>query len=208
MAAQAVGEPFSGYGSFGSRDDGGGSFTGGGGVLLLACLNASTYNAGSKIDKRRHSGGILSDIGAMIDHARLAIDVLCKAWGTNRSAEIALPVPAAPAPRPMTIEQAIPGFWRSLLTAQQGELARLIPGKTETHVKALSDAYHAERRDPSKLVRADLAQGWTRYIQGQDGEVRRNAEAAIGSWLVSGSAVGYLPAPVTSAGKADTFRRQ
>jgi hypothetical protein len=208
VAEQAVGEAFRGYGTFGSRDDGGGSFTGGGGVELLRCLNASTYTAAGTNTNRRHMGAILADVDKMIVAARKAIDVLCNAWGTNRSAEIALPVPAAPAPRPMTIEQAIPGFWRSLLTAQQGELARLIPGKTETHVKALSDAYHAERRDPSKLVRADLAQGWTRYIQGQDGEVRRNAEAAIGSWLVSGSAVGYLPAPVTSAGKADTFRRQ
>jgi hypothetical protein len=208
VAEQAVGEAFKGYGTFGSRDDGGGSFTGGGGVELLRCLNASTYNAGSKIDRRRHSGSILADINAMVEAARVAIDVLCTAWGKNRAAEIALPVPAAPAPRPMTIEQAIPGFWRSLLTAQQGELARLIPGKTEAHVQGLAAAYHAERRDPSKLVRADLAQGWTRYVQQQDGEVRRNAEAAIGQWLVSGSAVGYLPAPVTSAGKADTFRRQ
>jgi hypothetical protein len=178
---QAVGEAFSGYVSFQSRDDGGSSFRGGGGVLLLRCLNASTYTAESSNVRRIHRGTIMTDIGAMVLGATRAISALCKAWGTNRQEEIAAPVP---------LEVAIPGFYRWLLRDRTSELAGVLPGRSEEHAKALTQAFWGERRDPSKVVRSDLAQGWTRYIQDQPTAVRREAESAVGSWLVNGGHVG------------------
>lgn len=182
VAEQAVGEAFQGYVSFQSKDNGTGKFNGGGGVTLLRCLNASTYVAeGSKVS-RVHRGRVLYDVNAMLRGGLQAIEALCKAWGTNRASEIAVPMRAD---KPVSLEEAIPGFWAYCLRARGSELAGVLPGRTSEHVKGLSQAFFAERRDPSKLVRSDLAQGWTRWIQNQPSDIRREAESAIGSWLVN-----------------------
>lgn len=180
---QAVGEPFRGYISFQSRDNGTARFRGGGGIELIRCLNASTYTADGASVARRHMGDIMRDIQAMTRDASKAVHALCKAWGVAREAEI-----ETPASVPLSV--AIPGFWRYLLKSDR-DLALVLPGRKETHVKGLTRAFEQERRDSTKLVRADLAQGWTRYIQNQPGDVRREAEAAIGSWIVGERPVRY-----------------
>jgi hypothetical protein len=180
----AVGEAFSGYVSFQSRDDGGSSFRGGGGVLLLRCLNASTYTAQSSTVRRVHRGAIMFDIDAMVRGATQAIQALCKAWGTNRTEEIPLPSDSVP------LSVAIPGFYSWLLRDRSSELAGVLPGRSAEHAKGLTEAFFAERREPDKLVRSDFAQGWTRYIQDQPTAIRRDAESAIGSWLVRHASVG------------------
>lgn len=174
VAEQAVGEPFEGYVSLSSRDNGTGSFNGGGGINLLRCLNASTYNAGEAM-KRRHYGKILFDVNAMIQKALKAIESLCIAWGKGRQQEVEVP-------KGVPIEVAMPGFWRSLL--KEGELAGVLTGRKENHVKELTKSYFDQRRDNEKVVLSDFAQGWTRYIQGQPTEIRREAEQAIGNWIV------------------------
>jgi len=179
---QAVGEAFSGYVSFRSKDNGSSSFRGGGGVLLLRCLNASTYTASSSDVERVHRGRIMYDIGKMLTGATKAISALCEAWGTNRQAEIEAP--------PVPLAVAIPGFWSYLLRDRSSELAGVLPGRSAEHVKGLTEAFYGERREPARLVRSDFAQGWTRYIQGQPTPVRRDAESAIGEWLVRGGKVG------------------
>ena len=181
---QAVGEAFSGYVSFQSRDDGGSSFRGGGGVLLLRCLNASTYTAQSSAVRRVHRGSIMFDINAMVRGATQSIQALCLAWGTNRTEEIPMPTDSVP------LSVAIPGFYSWLLRDRSSELSGVLPGRSAEHAKGLTESFFAERREPSKLVRSDLAQGWTRYIQDQPTAVRRDAESAIGSWLVTGGKVG------------------
>jgi hypothetical protein len=118
---------------------------------------------------------MMFDIKSMISKSIRAISVLCQAWGKGRKEEIDVPTG-------LTLEQAMPGFWRSLL--KEGELVGILPGRKENHAKALSQTYFSERRDPDKLVRADFAQAWTRYIQNQPTEIRRDAELAIGSWMV------------------------
>lgn len=181
VAEQAVGEAFQGYVSFSSKDNGAGKFNGGGGVTLLRCLNASTYVAdGSKVS-RVHRGRVLYDVEAMLRGGLAAIDALCNAWGVNRKAEIAIPIRDD---QPVSLEEAIPGFWAYCLRARGSELAGVLPGKTREHVRGLTAAFFEERRDESRLVRSDLAQGWTRYVQGQPSDVRRDAETAIGAWLV------------------------
>jgi len=175
---QAVGEAFEGYVSFRSRDNGTSSFKGGGGVSLLRCLNASTYTASDSRVRRVHRGRILVDVSGMLRRATNAIAILCKAWGVARDSAIE-------APSGVKLNDAIPGFWRHLLLARSSELAGVLPGRTETHVKGLSAAFFGERRDSSRIVRSDLAQGWTRYIQDQPAPVRREAESAIGAWIVS-----------------------
>jgi hypothetical protein len=179
---QAVGEAFEGYVSFRSSDAGNGSLNGGGGVSLLRCLNASTYTAGGSEVRRTHRSRILVDVGRMLRDSLKAIHALCEAWGVARETELAVP-------SGVPINEAIPGFWRYCLTARGGELAGVLPGRSETHVTGLTRAFHAERRDPSKLVKADMAQGWTRYIQDQPSGVRRDAESAIGQWIANVSAV-------------------
>lgn len=185
VAEQAVGEAFRGYVSYQSRDNGTGGLGGGGGVEILACLNASTYMANGVEAKRVHRGRILLDVSKMTRAAMKSIDALCAAWGRAREQTIG-------APSGLTIEDAIPGFWRHLLTSRASELAAVLPGRTETHVRALGEAYASERRDRSRVVSADFAQGWTKYIQRQDAPVRREAESAIASWLVRGAPMGHV----------------
>lgn len=175
---QCVGEPFEGFVSFKSKDNGAGRLSGGGGVTMLACLNAGTYSADSASVSRTHRKSILVDVGAMLRGSLKAIEVLCEAWGTARDATIEVPTG-------VRISDAIPGFWRYCLTARGGELAGVLPGRTETHVEGLTRAYAHERRDTDRIVKSDLAQGWTKYIQSAPSDVRRDAESAIGSWLVS-----------------------
>ena len=178
VSEQAVGEAFEGYVSFKSKDAGNGRLQGGGGVSLLRCLNASTYTADGQSVNRTHQSKILADIGAMLEGSLAAIEALCNAWGLARVTP--LDVPAG-----VSVNDAIPGFWRYCLTSRGSDLAGVLPGRSETHVTGLTQAFHAERRNPRVLVQADLAQGWTRYIQGQPSDVRRDAESAAGTWLAS-----------------------
>jgi hypothetical protein len=177
---QAVGEAFEGYASYNSRDNGTGRFRGGGGVTLLRCLNASTYCANGIEISRVHRRGVRRDIDSMVAKTVSAIKVLCAAWGVNRKAEVELP-------NGTPISVAIPGFWRFALKSPKSDLAGVLTGRSETHVEGLTRALWAEKRDPKTLVRADFAQGWTRYIQDQPAPVRREGEAAIGDWLTSSS---------------------
>jgi len=180
---QAVGEPFEAHASAMSKDNGTSSVDTGGGITLLACLNAGTYVVDGRKGSRIHRGKVLRDVAKNLRHASEAMHVLCKAWGANRETEVALPV-AKEGERKITINDAIPGFWRYLLKDTRGELHGVLPGRASAHVDGLTQAFHDERRDKSRLVRADFAQGWTRYIQGQASDVRRSGETAIASWLV------------------------
>ena len=175
---QAIGEAFEGWVSYRSRDNGTGRLHGGGGITLIRCYNASVYEAEGARVARVHRGRILDDVGAMTTGAMHAINALCKAWGVSR--EQAVEIPSG-----VKIEDAIPGFWRSLLSDTR-QLAGVLPGRKADHVEALASAYFAERRDPDKVVRADFGQAWTRVIQSASADVRRDAEAAIGGWLVGG----------------------
>lgn len=178
---QAVGEPFSGYVSFRARDNGTAKFRGGGGVELVRCLNASVYVAESgKVDRVHRGASVLYDVRGMMRGATAAIAALCKAWGANRAADVELP-------ERMSVAEALPGFWRSLLTDRRSELAGVLPGRTEHHVAKLAAATQSERRVADRLVRSDLAQGWTRYVQDLPTDARRDAELAIGDWLVTGA---------------------
>ena len=181
---QAVGEAFQGYASIGARDNGTSKLRSGGGIELLRCLNASVYVADANGAERVHRGRIMYDVASMIRGATHAIGALCQAWGINRATAIEVP-------KALSIEDAIPGFWRHLLTDRRSELQGVLSGRTETHITQLTAAFHAERRDTSKLVRADFAQGWTKYIQALPTDTRRDAETAIGDWLVSGRSIGY-----------------
>lgn len=178
---QAVGEPFEGYVSLSSRDNGTGRFNGGGGINILRCLNASTYTAGDALT-RIHRGKVMYDINGMVNKSLKAIHTLCEAWGMARNEKVEMPTPAKGMRGP-TLEEAIPGFWRALL--KEGELSKVLVGRKENHVKELTRSYFDERRDKDNIVRADFAQGWTRYIQGQPTAIRRDAEQAIGAWVVN-----------------------
>lgn len=181
VAEQAVGEPFKGHVVYRSRDNGTGGFSGGGGIVIVACLNASVYESATAKIRRVHRGKILFDIERMTREACKAIDALTAAWGVARSNELEIPAG-------VPISKVIPGFWRSLLTDRRSELVGVLAGRVENHVQGLSATYHAERRDRNRVVRADLAQGWTRYVQDPASvrsDQRAEAERAIGSWIVN-----------------------
>lgn len=178
---QAVGEAFRGYTSFSSRDNGTGRLNGGGGVELLRCLNASTYVAEGIGVQRNHVGRIMLDVREMQAKAVSAIRVLCAAWGVARETVVEVPEEAPVGP----VSKVLEGFWWGELTNRKSELAGVLPGRKVDHVAGLVRAHLSERRDPEKLVRSDFAQGWTRYIQDQPADVRRDAESAVGAWLVS-----------------------
>jgi hypothetical protein len=182
---QAVGEPFRGYSSFQARDNGTSRCRGGGGVELLACLNASVYIIEDSRSSRVHRGNIMLDIAAMVKGAQTAFGALCKAWGQNRAEEIQLPEVEG---KKLTIQDAIPGFYRYMLTNARSEVRALMKGSTEKNVEMLSSAYFEQRRDSDRLIRSDLAQGMTWAIQDLDSATRRDAEAKIGNWLVKNTA--------------------
>ena len=189
VAEQAVGEPFEGYVSFRSSDDGTGAFRGGGGITLLRCLNASTYSAGSAL-RRRHIGNVMADIGRIVREGNKAIDALCAAWGTARRCQIEIP----PEAESISGHDLIAGLFLAELRNSKSELNAVLPGKTIEHANRLADLYLSERRDPNQLVRADLANAWTRYVQSQPSSVRREAEAAIGDWVTNPRPMGFLSA--------------
>ena len=178
---QAVGEPFEGFASYQARDNGTSRFRGGGGITIARCLNASTYVADGSTADRVHRGRILYDIERMTEEALASISILCQAWGTNR--EKVIEIPAEVDHKPMTIDQAIPGLFRHMLKSR--ELVGVLPGRTENHVEALTRTYATERRDPYRVVRADLGQAFTRHIQDQPANVRRDAEMSVSDWLMS-----------------------
>jgi len=186
---QAVGEPFEAYVSFHSRDNGTSRFRGGGGINILRCLNASTYSANSAKVSRVHRGNVMYDIKGMLEQSVQGMHTLIEAWVEKRESVIA-------PPDSVPLEVAIPGFWQFLLRDRSSELVGVLPGRKDKHVQGLTAAYFAERRDTERLVRTDLANGWTKYIQDQDSAVRRDAEVAIGGWLVKKERpIGCLLAP-------------
>ena len=174
---QAIGEAFEVYASFRGRDNGTSSLFGGGGFTLIRCYNATTYTAASELS-RVHRGKMDADVERMIVLCKKAFDTAVTAWGVARETEI-----------PLTAEERKAGdkFLAGLFTEMLSEkpLASVLPGRKADHASALTMHFHAERRNRETLVRADLAQAWTRYIQGQPSDVRRDAESAIGAWLVA-----------------------
>ena len=179
---QAVGEPFSGYASFRARDNGTSRFNGAGGIEVLRCLNASVYVADMAGVSRVHRGEIMYDIEKMMAGAMAAITILCKAWGVNR--EIELPIPVVD-DKPIPLSEAIPGYLRFMLTDRRSELLQVLPGRTEKHVEALTQRFYSERRVPDRLVRSDFGQALTRHIQTLPLPVQREAEEAVGQWLIN-----------------------
>jgi len=178
-AEHAIGEAFEGYVSLRSKDNGTGSFRAGGGTTFLICLNSATFEAEGSITRRKHTRNIMVDVAAVLKHGTAAIDALCAAWGVARSEVVEVPTG-------IRIEDAIPDFWSSMLTQRQYAFAGLLPGRTKEHAAKLTEAYFDQRRDRNRVVRGDFAQAWTRYIQEQPADVRREAEAAAGAWLVGG----------------------
>jgi hypothetical protein len=182
VSEQAVGEPFEGYVSFKSRDNGTGRLNGGGGISLLRCLNASTYTAEGASTQRIHRGRILVDIGALVRVGLKSIDALCQAWRTAREVELE--------ERPtiegiqLSREIALGAYFRGALQGRQSELAGVIPGRTENHVEALTRIYPSERRDTRKLVKADLGQAFTQYAHSFSGPIAREIEGKAAAWIV------------------------
>lgn len=173
---QVVGEPTSGFLNFSGSDDGTGRISGDGGIMMIQCLNASLYSAGGVEVSRVHRGKVIFDVQRMLKVALHSINTLSQAWGNNRKIVVETPTG-------LTLEQAIPGLFRDMLN--RGELVGVLTGRKENHIQGLTRAYKSERRDQSQLVRADLAQSWTRYVQDQPSDVRLEAERSIGNWLVS-----------------------
>jgi hypothetical protein len=191
----AVGEPFKAYSSISGGDGGITALWGGGGFVLIRCWNATTYLAEQDGSRKIHRGNVRGNIVQLVRGSLHAIETAIKAWGIAR--ETVIPAEVHDGGKLVSIESVIPGYYRHMLTARRGELVGVLPGRTETHVGQLAKTFDSERRNRADITRADLANGYTRYIQDQPIEVRRTAEAAIGSWLVNGEAVKYA-APARS----------
>jgi len=97
-------------------------------------------------------------------------------------------------PELVPIEEAIPGLFWGMPTSRKGELVGVLPGRTATHVERLSLAYTDQRRDVVKVTRADLVQAFTRHIQDVPAATRRDAERAVGQWIVNREPVSYVAA--------------
>lgn len=175
---QAVGEVFEMFVELKSSDNGTARFMGAGGMNILRCLNASTYSAKASDISRVHRGDIVLDIKAMIEASVKSAHILVKAWADNREERIEIPTG-------LTLSEAIPGYFRFLLNDKKSELQGVLTGRTEQHVALLTKTFHSERRNEKELVRADFAQGFTRYIKDQPLAIRQEGESAIGKWVVT-----------------------
>lgn len=173
---QAVGEPFSFHVDISGRDNGTGRWIAGGGTEIWSCSNGAVRIVDGTSTRRIHRGNVLREVDAAIRCSLDAAAELIKAWGVNRTIE-------AEIPSKVTIEDAIPGFYRAMLRDDRDLVKVGFRGQREEIVKGLSAAYFGERRDPERVTRSDLAQGWTKYIQRTPLDVRSEAEAAIGAWL-------------------------
>jgi len=193
VAKQAVGEPFEGYAAYRSRDNGTGGLGGGGGIVCIRCWNATVYVVEDGFAYRIHRANVMDDLSKLTAQALKAIDTLADAWGTARADAVDCRIFDAEK-HLIPIEEAIPGFYRHMLTARRGELVGVLPGRTDKHAAGLKAMYFDQRRNETTVVRADLAQGWTRYIQDQPTPVRREAEAAIANWMIRQEPVRYLEA--------------
>jgi len=176
---QAVGEAFRGYTSIQSRDNGTSRLRGGGGIELLRCLNATTYVANGADVARVHRGRILIDVALMVGEAAKAAHALCDAWGIARTTAIDVTPKENEA-----FQDTIVRWWLDTLRSDR-ELVGVLPGRTAAHAGGLAVAYIDQRRDPERVVKADMAQAWTAYIQNQPAAIRRDAEVAIGSWVTA-----------------------
>lgn len=183
---QSVGEPFQQFISSSSRDNGTSRFRMGGGINVIRCLNATIYVAKENSGSRVHKGKVLYDTVAMITRATKSMHELVNAWGVAREEEVQLP-------EKVTIEQAIPGFWKSLLSTKNDyAFAKILTGRKSEHIKGLSAAYFDQRRDAERIVKSDFTQSWTAYIQKQPAKVRREAEIAAGAFTVSKQKITYM----------------
>jgi hypothetical protein len=174
-----VGEPFSAYASLRGRDNGTGRVGGAGGIEMLSCLNSMVYMQELARASRVHRGRVHVGMSAMVKAAQSSIGILCRAWGKARESVIV-----------MSEKERLEGdtFLAGLFTqAIKRDMPGILVGRTSDHATALVKAYHQERRDPVQLVRSDMAQAWTRYIQTQPGAIRQDAEQAVGSWIVEGA---------------------
>jgi len=180
----AVGEAVSGFVSMRSADNGTSSFRGGGGIVCIRCKNCTVYIVETGNSRRRHMGKVMADIKSMIAGSAKAITILGEAWKANREVEIEVP-------EKITLQDFIPGVYTWCLKDRKSELMNLLPGRKADQVAGLTRAYFEQRRDPSRLVRSDLAQGLTSFIQNQSTAVRRDAEERIGAWLVNQSPIGF-----------------
>ena len=180
---QAVGEPFEGFGSVRGADGGNSPLSFGGGILVLACLNASVYEAEMATTRRVHRRKVrVGIVYAMRDISRM-IQTLTNAWGIGRETIVPMPDGAIP------FGVALPGLMRGMLTERRGELVGILPGKREDNILTLAATFADERRNPRQLVKADFGQAFTRHIQTLDPTPRRRAEAAIGAWMVNPRAI-------------------
>jgi len=180
---QAIGEPFEGFTSYRSRDNGTSRFTGEGGINILACYNAGTVEMRDGKSSRIHRGRVMADIPAMMHDATRSIRALTLAWGAAREHVI----PLTPAEKKIG-DAFIADLFKSLLAEKP--FAGVLAGRTVEHAKGLAVAYKGERRDrdEDRVNVADLAQAWTKYIQAEpSGAVRRDAESAVGRWVVDGT---------------------
>src|SRR5215831_4209124 len=178
----AVKEPFEGGASLRGIDNATGKLGGGGYLLFIQCLNASIWRGQTAEIDRVHRANVLRDFALLVRKSTDAIRVLVEAWAASTTAVVE---PPALVP----VEDVIPGFYRAMLTARRGELVGVLPGRTETHVKALPLVYASERADRGKhpgdpITRADLANGVTRYVQRFPLPVQNATSAAVGAWLV------------------------
>jgi hypothetical protein len=132
---------------------------------------------------------VLFGLERWLGQATTSINRLCEAWGQARADVV--PDVVANGKR-LDCGEAIPGLFMHMLTARHGSLVGVLPGRTKDHALQLAGVFQSERRDRENIVRADLANAWTRYIQRQPADVEQAAEAGIAAWLVGNEPVAYV----------------
>ncbi len=191
-----VGEPFNAFCTMRSADNGTCSFTTGGGCVIVRCVNCTVYIADMNTSRRRHIGKIMSDIEAMVANGTNAIAVMADAWGVNR--ETAVEMPSG-----VPVSVALPGFWSWLMRDRSSELQNVLPGRVKDHAVGLTAAFFDQRKELGRgqepVSRADFAQAWTSYVQDQPVPVQREAESAIGRWMVKNGKLDHDPILLPSA---------
>lgn len=191
---QAVGEPFRARMGVSFRDNGQGGIRPGGGFELVVCLNYTTTEVDAFSASIRHVGRASIRFRTSVKDAAIAILPILRAYANAKCDHLGSSAKTTDgSAMPVRLEDAIPGFWRSLL-APRGELVGLVPANK---VKDLTAATLSEStyRNSDGWRRSDMVNGLTKWAQAgtSDPYTRDSIERAAGNILRSTKPMVWMP---------------
>jgi len=183
-----------------SDDTGGGSLRVCTGLNFARCRNFSVSVTEHSEMNRRHIGDsaiLARELRGAIASAHERVQPLIKAWNASVGDDLIASLPMTSPARSMTLEEAFPGFARSLLATP--ELVAVLPRKGGATANAIAKAWSLDDGPggPSSglITRGGLINAFTRYAHTESDPWAQDAiERVASGYLQADRAIGWLPA--------------